>query len=320
MKIRRKPSGRPVLPKRYRRIAELQTVAISERNKVVEIIQGILDSSSQPTALIDEQGIVVAFNSSGARQLGYELSDMLGRCIYDFFPSSVRESRRFRFEEVFRRGVPELFEDQREGRWLEISLHPVKDGSGRTTRILIHGNDISERKRLEEQLRKSHDELEQRVSERTAELLKSKEELETKSTHLQEANIALKVLLQQIGEDKKDLEDRFASNIKRLVLPYVNKIKKGKLDPRQTACINIIEANLNEIVSPLLQNLSQFGLTPRENQIAALIKDGKTSKEIAEIIGVAPSAIDSYRNKIRRKLKLNNKKINLQTHLQSIKH
>lgn len=547
---------------------------MEEETRMKELIQGILDSSSQPTALIDEEGMIIAFNTSGARQLGYELRDMLGRCIYDFLPSSVREKRRRHFEEVFRTGEPKRFGDQREGRWIESSLHPVKNEAGRTTRILIHGNDITERKRavlalkeseerfaafmdnspsiawikdadgrivylnktyeetfgvrladytgktdndlwprltaelfrkndlevlnnpgktiqvleetvssigerqywfcnkfqlldsaghkyvagigvdmtehklakdylaralqrldiqmnngpvavveldpqlrvtrwskeatrlfgwtsdeamgrsiydlklageedaygvdkivaelktdkyvslgiarpncskdgsmvycewynsaihdeegrlestlslivdvterkkMEDQLRKSRDELEQKVAERTMELRKSKEELEVKSATLQETNIGLKVLLQQIAEDKKDLEDRFASNIRRLVLPYLNKIKKGNLDPRQTASINIIETNLNQIVTPLLQSLAQFGFTPREAQIAALIKDGKTSKEIGEIIGVAPSAIDTYRNKIRRKLRLNNKKINLQAHLQSIK-
>jgi PAS domain S-box-containing protein len=149
---------------------------------------------------------------------------------------------------------------------------------------------------------------------------KMEEALEIRTKTLEEVNTALKVLVRQIGEEKSEIEARFVSNVKGLVLPYVERAKKGRpLDPEQQSCLNIIEMNLNEIVSPFLQSIGQLGLTPRETQIATLIKDGKTTKEIAAIIGIAASAVDTYRNKIRRKLNLNNKKINLQSHLQSIK-
>ena len=149
---------------------------------------------------------------------------------------------------------------------------------------------------------------------------KMKEDLEIRTKTLEEVNTALKVLLRQMGEEKGEIEARFVSNVKGLVLPYVERAKKGRpLDSEQQSCLNIIEMNLNQIVSPFLQSIGQFGLTPRETQIATLIKDGKTTKEIASVIGIASSAVDTYRNKIRRKLNLNNKKINLQSHLQSIK-
>jgi PAS domain S-box-containing protein len=180
------------------------------------------------------------------------------------------------------------------------------------------GMDISNLKNLEQELRTHQDHLEQKIAERTQELETNREELETKTRTLEEVNTALKVLLRQIGEDKKDLEARFVSNVKQLVLPYVEKVKRGRLDHWQQSCLSIIQTNLNEIVSPLTQSLGQLGLTPRETQIAALIKEGKTTKEIAEIIGVAPSAVDTNRNRIRHKLKLNNKKVNLQSYLQSI--
>jgi len=95
-------------------------------------------------------------------------------------------------------------------------------------------------------------------------------------------------------------------------------MKKGRLDPQQRSHLSILETNLNEIVSPFLHTIRQLNLTPRETQIASLIKDGKTTKEIAEIIGVATSSIDTYRNNIRSRLGLNNKKVNLQSYLQSI--
>jgi PAS domain S-box-containing protein len=158
------------------------------------------------------------------------------------------------------------------------------------------------------------------IVEDNTEQKRMEEELEIRTKTLEEVNTALKVLVRQMGEEKCEIEARFVSNVKGLVLPYVERAKKGRpLDPEQQSCLNIIEMNLNEIVSPFLQSIGQLGLTPRETQIATLVKAGKTTKEIAVIIGIAASAVDTYRNKIRRKLNLNNKKINLQSHLQSIK-
>ena len=157
------------------------------------------------------------------------------------------------------------------------------------------------------------------IVEDITERKKIEEELKVRTVTLEEVNTALKVLMRQIGEDKKEMEDRFVTNIKSLVLPYVERVKVGGLDTGQQSCLDIIEENLNSIVSTFVQSVGQFGLTPRETQVAALIRDGKTTKEMAEILGLTPSAVDTYRNKVRRKLNLTNKKINLQSFLQSIK-
>ena len=171
--------------------------------------------------------------------------------------------------------------------------------------------DISELKAAEEELHKHREKLETLVRERT-------KELKTQSKTVEELNVALKVLLRQVQEDKEHLEQRFVANVNRLVFPYLEKIGRGRLDQQQSSCLDIVKANLNEIMSPFLHKTQRLNLTPREAQVANLIKDGRTTKEIAEIIGVGPSAIDSHRNSIRRKLDLNKKRVNLQTYLQSL--
>jgi DNA-binding CsgD family transcriptional regulator len=84
--------------------------------------------------------------------------------------------------------------------------------------------------------------------------------------------------------------------------------------------VNILESNLNDIVSPFLNRLSSkyLKLTPTEIRVANLVKEGKTTKDIAEIMNLAKKTIDSYRENIRRKLGLKNKKTNLRTHLLSV--
>jgi DNA-binding CsgD family transcriptional regulator len=101
-------------------------------------------------------------------------------------------------------------------------------------------------------------------------------------------------------------------------LPHVEKLKKSTLDPIQQMSIGFIESNLDEIVSPFLNNLRVFNFTPRQFEVIALIKEGRTTKEIAQFLGVGKDAIDLQRLLIRKKLGINNKKTNLRSHLQSL--
>ena len=151
--------------------------------------------------------------------------------------------------------------------------------------------------------------------------LKNREqELDLKSKSLEEANTALKVLLQHREEDKNALEEKVLTNLRKLVFPYIEKFKNLKLDENQAAYISIIESHLNDIASPFMRNMtSQYlSLTPREIQVASLVKEGKTTKEIVEILNISVTAIDFHRKNIRNKFGIKNKKANLRSFLISL--
>ena len=108
--------------------------------------------------------------------------------------------------------------------------------------------------------------------------------------------------------------------IQQLVNVYIMKLKRTSLDPRQSQYLEIIENNIQEIISPFSHNLSTkyFHLTPKEIEVSGLVKDGKTTKEIAEIMNISTSVIDFHRKNIRKKLGLKKKKDNLQSYLISL--
>jgi DNA-binding CsgD family transcriptional regulator len=151
-------------------------------------------------------------------------------------------------------------------------------------------------------------------------LLNREMELEAQSRHLKEANIALKVLLKQREDDKRDLEENVLSNVRQLVTPHLQRLGKTPLNANQKPIVSTLVSNLDNIVSPFANKLSSklLGLTPTEIRVADLVKEGKTNKEIAELLCLSNNTILSHRFHIRSKLGLKNKKINLRSHLMSL--
>jgi DNA-binding CsgD family transcriptional regulator len=145
-------------------------------------------------------------------------------------------------------------------------------------------------------------------------------ELEIKTKSLEEINTAMKVLLKRREEDKTELEDNVLTNVKELVTPYFEKIKKTKLDDQQEVFLSIIETNLNEIVSPFTRKMSlkYLNLTPTEIQIANLIKHGRTTKKIAKLLHISPRTVETHRKNMRRKIGLERKRANLRSYLLSL--
>jgi len=152
-------------------------------------------------------------------------------------------------------------------------------------------------------------------------MLREKEkELELKTRNLKEVNTALKVLLKRRDEDKTELEQNVLSNLRKLIFPYLEKLKKSGLNTRQNAYIRILQSNLNNIISPFSRRLSSkyLNLTPTEIQVANLVRHGRNTKKIAEILNVSTRTIEFHRGNIRKKFSIKNKKASLRSHLLSI--
>jgi PAS domain S-box-containing protein len=178
----------------------------------------------------------------------------------------------------------------------------LRDKEGKPTAVLEICRDITDHKQAE------------------LALIERGKELENKTHELEEVNAALRVLLKHREEDKKDLEDKVVANVKKLVFPYVEKLNNSRLNDRQMLYLNIIKSNLEDIITPFLHQLSSkySDLTPNEIQVAGFVKEGKTTKEIAELLNSSTGAINFHRNNLRKKLGLRNTKTNLRSFLLSL--
>jgi len=250
--------------------------------------------------------IIDQANKAMNRIWGYEDGFLLGKSTQVLYPDIEeyeRVGREF-YSEIKEKGIGSM-----ETRWVtqdgrEIHCYlqgsPL-DPSDLSKGVIVAAMDITERKQVEKALK-------QRGLD-----------LEMKTISLKEANTALKVLLKQREEDKIELEEKVVLNVRELILPYLEKLKMKKMGETQTHYINIIESNLNDIVSPFVHELSSklIKLSPTELQVTNLIKQGNTTKEIAKIMNLAKSTIDFHRNNIRRKFGIKNQKTNIRTYLSS---
>lgn len=182
-------------------------------------------------------------------------------------------------------------------RWFIIRVVPFH-GSGKAKAIVTHEN-ITQIMEMQEALEKKE-----------SELLQEREKLE-------ETNTALRVLLRQRDEDRTRLEETVYNNVDKLVLPYIEKLLLGNLTDKQRTLTEIADNNLRDIISPFLRTLGSLGLllTPQETEVANLVRNGRSSKEIAEIIGISTAGVDFHRKRLRQKLGLANTKKNLRSYL-----
>jgi DNA-binding CsgD family transcriptional regulator len=275
----------------------------------------VLNSLSAHIAILDETGVIIQTNAAWRE---FALSNNIG-----IRPSSIGvnylelcESAQGSSAEgarVVAKGIREVIS----GKVVEFILnYPLITADGtrwfymratrlsgpKPIRVVVSHENITSLKQAEEALKKRES------------------ELESQTRNLEEANTALRVLLKRREEDRKDLGEKVISNVDQLISSYIVKLKETALDSCQKRYLEIIESNLNDIVSPFANSLSSkvFNLTPKEIQVANLVKTGRTTKEIAQVMNISTSVIDFHRKNIRKKLGLNNKKTNLQSYLMTL--
>jgi len=175
----------------------------------------------------------------------------------------------------------------------------IRDDSDVVLGIVLVFRDITEKKRMD------------------MALLNSEQQLRIHAAELEESNIALKVLLKQRENDRSELEENILMNVKQLILPYLDKLKKSRALSDELVFLNLLETNLKQIISPFSSRLSSkyHGLTPREIAIADLIRDGRQDKDIIDILNISFETVKTHRQNIRKKLGIYGQRTNLRTYL-----
>ena len=289
----------------------------SDRLALSDFDRTILDSLTAHIALLDRTGIILETNRAW-RQFGHENElqqppESIGINYLDVCDAGAKANEEAEFSREAAMGIRAVIAGETneftmdypchgptQKRWFYMRVMRIEP-AGYYHVVVSHEN-ITPLKLAEETIRNRE------------------RDLEAKSIGLEEANTALKVILRQREEDKQMLEEKVVANVQQLCTPYVEKLASTRLDARQKAYLDIISEQLKEIISPFLQKMSALNLvlTPTELHVASLVKAGRATKEIADILGVTTNAVDFHRKNIRKKLGLSNRKTNLRSYLLSL--
>jgi PAS domain S-box-containing protein len=268
-----------------------------------EMWRSVVEQAPNLIIIVDRKGIIQYINHTVP---GIAVEEAIGSSHYDYADPAYHRVMKKSIKQVFETGRAANYEIAGVGpngslSWYMTQLGPVRQ-NGEVVGVTIMPTDITKQKQAEEELKSR------------------KEALKVRSNQLEDVNRALRVLLKQRDRDRTEVEEKVMANVKELVVPYVEKLRKHASDMKQMAYLNILESNLRNIIAPFTHKLySKYSsLTPTEIQTAQLIKDGRTTREIAELLSVSTRTVESHRQNIRIKMGLHAKKANLRSHLLSM--
>jgi PAS domain S-box-containing protein len=300
-----------------------------------EKFRSFFNQSFDGIALYDRHGRVVEWNQGMERITGIKKDDIKNTFLWDMnYQLLSKEKQTLEYKEKLKKSILQLIDEipsisskigdakvlcpDNKVREIQLNTFPVKIKKDYLIGIICR--DITTIKEQERELQGIRNDLEKQVYERTKELVKANKELKERSNHLKELNIALEVLLQKRENDKKGLGEQVLSNVKMLIEPCIEKLKNSLNSQGLKTTVEILEKNLKDIISPFSLTLSstRCNLTPTEIEIANYIKEGKKTKDIAQLMNVSEGTIKVHREHIRKKLGLHHSKTNLVSYLMSL--
>lgn len=122
-------------------------------------LEAIINSFQEAAFIVDSEGIILFANDVFAKRVRKKVNEIINTCVYQLFPPDVANRRKSHIEQVIKTKTTTSFEDEREGRHYIAYMTPISDQKGNIGKVLIIAYDITEKKKLEEELKNSHEQL-----------------------------------------------------------------------------------------------------------------------------------------------------------------
>ena len=117
----------------------------------------------------------------------------------------------------------------------------------------------------------------------------------------------------------KKKKEIFEDNIKRIVsgniMPIIKELQKDKNCQKRLTDLDVLTAYLDGLFPGSSRFSFDAALTEKEMRVAVMVKNGLTSQKIAEMLYISLETVKTHRKNIRKKLKIQNSKVNLASYL-----
>ena len=172
---------------------EAPTNSISSRRRYADFFQ----FAPVGYFTLNRAGVILAANSNGALLLGTDRSGLLNKPFSQFISPESKKTFESHSLQLFNtRAIQscdvQLFNHHEHPSWVQLESVACQNGQGQSEQFLTVIKEITDRKKAEEALRKTQDELERRVAERTAELEQINQKLRRQIFECEYAEAALK--------------------------------------------------------------------------------------------------------------------------------
>lgn len=269
-------------------------------HEAAELYRTLFANTANPAFQIAKDGRLLDANAGGALFMEASRADLLRQEVATLWGDEALEAVR----EATSSGATVTLEIELEigqtFKALAVTLVPCRF-RGEVTCFAL-GTDITDHRTL----RKALEEREASLRRQTA--------------ALSDVNIALRVILEQRNRDRAELERTIAENVETVILPMLARLSRPLAATPEAIYLDAVMRSLREIASPFAQPVGAATdagswLTPREREIAGLIRMGRTTSEIAEALYISPATVSFHRKNLRRKLGLGTRSQRLSSHL-----
>jgi PAS domain S-box-containing protein len=292
---------------------------ITQRKKTEESLRiaATAFETQESIMVANEQHIIIQVNKAFTKLTGYSAAEVIGQSA-DMLKSE-------RHDDVFFANMStaidntgywqgEIWDKRKNGEIFpaRLLISTVRNAAGKTTHYVGSFLDITEQKQAEKVIADERSRLEMQVENSVTALGQIKEESS-------EVNTALKVMIKLRETENSDAKNLLIVELKQEVMPFLQRLKNSSRDPKHMRLLSTLDANLQRLISSYGSATSLTSayksLTPKEIQVASMVREGASTKVIAATLSLSPETISIHRKNIRKKLSLGSKADNLRSYL-----